>query len=277
MIKNTLLKRLIAWTLCLLLTPVWGAERTTYYHLDLLGSPVAATDSSGQVIWREEYKPYGEHTLGQDQSTGAPGYTGKVHEDALGLSYYGARWYDPELGRFTGVDPAGFKEADIHSFNRYAYANNNPYKYTDPDGRNPLIATEVLIIATLLILSVAILSNSEQMSESLRQGLKAFNESSEGDDNAPGDNARSTDDPVDLEEDLAGQEVLGDFENGGGENINKKMGDPRFFPNGTHDKLRGDHKHSDGTTTEVHADKNRQTGELSNKKFKTGTDNQKSR
>jgi len=86
MMKRTLLKRLVAWTLCLLLTPAWGAERTTYYHLDLLGSPVAATDSNGQVVWREEYKPYGERTLGQDPSTSAPGYTGKVHEEALGLS-----------------------------------------------------------------------------------------------------------------------------------------------------------------------------------------------
>ncbi|HHH44847.1 MAG TPA: hypothetical protein ENK49_11980 [Gammaproteobacteria bacterium] len=44
------------------------------------GSPVAATDSRGQVIWREECRPYGERTLGQDPGTSAPGYTDKVHE-----------------------------------------------------------------------------------------------------------------------------------------------------------------------------------------------------
>jgi RHS repeat-associated protein len=58
--------------------------------------------------------------------------------EAAGLSYFGARWYDPALGRFMGVDPVGFSEANLHSFNRYAYANNNPYKFVDPDGRNPL-------------------------------------------------------------------------------------------------------------------------------------------
>jgi uncharacterized protein RhaS with RHS repeats len=44
-----------------------------------------------------------------------------------------ARYYDPLLARFYSNDPIGFR--DIHSFNRYAYANNNPYKYIDPDGR----------------------------------------------------------------------------------------------------------------------------------------------
>lgn len=36
-------------------------------------------------------------------------------------------------GRFYSNDPVGFR--DVHSFNRYAYANNNPYKYTVPDGQ----------------------------------------------------------------------------------------------------------------------------------------------
>jgi len=37
------------------------------------------------------------------------------------------------IGRFYGNDPVGF--SNVHNFNRYAYANNNPHKYTDPDGR----------------------------------------------------------------------------------------------------------------------------------------------
>jgi len=43
-----------------------------------------------------------------------------------------ARYYDPVIGRFYSNDPIGFR--DVHSFNRYAYANNNPYKYVDPSG-----------------------------------------------------------------------------------------------------------------------------------------------
>ncbi|WP_249118577.1 RHS repeat-associated core domain-containing protein [Pseudoalteromonas sp. NEC-BIFX-2020_015] len=43
-----------------------------------------------------------------------------------------ARYYDPVIGHFYSNDPVGF--TNIHTFNRYAYANNNPYKYIDPDG-----------------------------------------------------------------------------------------------------------------------------------------------
>ncbi len=44
-----------------------------------------------------------------------------------------ARYYDSVIGRFYSNDPVGF--TNVHTFNRYAYANNNPYKYTDPDGQ----------------------------------------------------------------------------------------------------------------------------------------------
>ena len=43
-----------------------------------------------------------------------------------------ARYYDPVIGRFYSNDPVGI--TNVHTFNRYAYANNNPYKYTDPFG-----------------------------------------------------------------------------------------------------------------------------------------------
>ncbi|MCV2886484.1 RHS repeat-associated core domain-containing protein [Aestuariibacter sp. AA17] len=63
------------------------------------------------------------------------GYTGHKFDTDLGLSYMQARYYDPVIGRFYSNDPIGFR--DVHSFNRYAYANNNPYKYVDPDGKAP--------------------------------------------------------------------------------------------------------------------------------------------
>ncbi|MGQ0593543.1 MAG: RHS repeat-associated core domain-containing protein, partial [Gammaproteobacteria bacterium] len=56
-----------------------------------------------------------------------------------GSKNFGARWYDPRIGRFLAIDPAGFDPQNPQSFNRYAYANNNPYRYVDPDGRVPLL------------------------------------------------------------------------------------------------------------------------------------------
>ncbi len=111
-----------------------SAETITYYHLDALGSPVAASDESGNILWREEYAPYGDRIRVEDPNN-THGFTGKFHEEDLGLTYFGARWYDPVAGRFMGIDPVEYREGDIHSLNRYAYANNNPYKFVDPDGR----------------------------------------------------------------------------------------------------------------------------------------------
>jgi len=119
-------------------------ERTTYLHLDALGSPTAATAQDGSIRWREHYRPYGERTDYDHDDPSNPNrgpknsawYTGKIHHDEIGLSYYGARWYDPKIGRFTGIDPVGFNAGNVHSFNRYAYANNNPYTFIDPDGKD---------------------------------------------------------------------------------------------------------------------------------------------
>ncbi|MGH8538069.1 MAG: RHS repeat domain-containing protein [Gammaproteobacteria bacterium] len=129
---------LIACLLTLLALPAGAVERVIHYHNDALGSPIAATDQDGRVVWRKSYAPYGQ-PIGS-AAPNEPGYTGKFEEPDLGIQNFGARWYDPRIGRFLAIDPAGFDAANPQSFNRYAYANNNPYKYVDPDGNSPLDA-----------------------------------------------------------------------------------------------------------------------------------------
>jgi RHS repeat-associated protein len=63
------------------------------------------------------------------------GYTGHVEDGATGLSYMQQRYYDPQLGLFLSVDPVTAYDQPLVAFNRYRYANNNPYKFFDPDGR----------------------------------------------------------------------------------------------------------------------------------------------
>jgi len=114
-----------------------AAERITYYHTDALGSPTAATDQQGNVVWRETYEPYGERIKKEPaSSTNARWHTGHVLDAETGLQYAGARYYDPVIGRFMGADPKGFSQGNPHSFNRYVYGNNNPYAFIDPDGRD---------------------------------------------------------------------------------------------------------------------------------------------
>ena len=60
-------------------------------------------------------------------------YTGK-HEDPSGLYYFGARFYDPETGRFITEDPFHGYLTDPQSQNWYVYCRNNPLKFVDSDG-----------------------------------------------------------------------------------------------------------------------------------------------
>jgi RHS repeat-associated protein len=129
------------------------AGEITYLHHDLAGSVIGATDANGAVVWKEDYRPYGERVVNDPASAGnRQFFTGKPLDQDTGLVYMGARYYDPAVGRFMGVDSVGFAIGNVHSFNRYAYANNNPYKFGDPDGRS---ATRLLYLEFRLAYQVA--------------------------------------------------------------------------------------------------------------------------
>jgi RHS repeat-associated protein len=107
-----------------------GVETLRYYYNDHLGSRRGVTDGSGTVLAKIDYSTWGLPTV--TSSNGYDGtkdisYTGK-EEDATGLYYFNARYYDPSIGRFITEDP-------IRSgLNWYAYCGNNPLSYTDPTG-----------------------------------------------------------------------------------------------------------------------------------------------
>ena len=83
--------------------PVRAVETVTHIHSDAFGNPVAATDSAGNVVWRESYKPFGAR-LNNASSGNRLWFHGKEADAETGLSYFGARYYDPVVGRFMGVD-----------------------------------------------------------------------------------------------------------------------------------------------------------------------------
>lgn len=108
------------------------AQTTEYIHTDALGSPVAVTNASGAVIERTVYEPYG--LVVNRSLTDGPGYTGHVGDAVSGLNYMQQRYYDPALGRFLSIDPVGADSSNGNNFNRYWYANNNPYAFVDIEG-----------------------------------------------------------------------------------------------------------------------------------------------
>lgn len=130
----------MSWKRCLagivgtaLTFSVFAQTRVEYVHTDALGSPVAVTDVSGNVVEREVYEPYGSPIARPPSDQ--PGFTGHVEDSQTNLTYMQQRYYDAQIGRFLSVDPVTAYGSPVATFNRYWYANNNPYRFTDPDGR----------------------------------------------------------------------------------------------------------------------------------------------
>jgi RHS repeat-associated protein len=115
----------------------------SYSHTDALGSPVARTNASTQVTSRTRYEPYGATAAGTNP-TGI-GFTGHVNDADTGLVYMQQRYYEPLAGRFLSVDPVTTDFKTGAQFNRYAYVNNNPYKFKDPDGEFAQIAVGAVV------------------------------------------------------------------------------------------------------------------------------------
>ena len=124
--------------LALLSTQTPAATTVRYQHTDILGSVVAETDAAANIISRSHYEPFGKRSAGDKAGIS---YTGHLQDEDLNLIYMQQRYYDPVIGRFYSNDPVDtvahlYGTNGTYGFNRYAYANNNPYKFTDPDGRS---------------------------------------------------------------------------------------------------------------------------------------------
>jgi RHS repeat-associated protein len=123
-----------------LILSLWGAVAYAgthhYYYTDPQGTVLARADASGAIIATYDYAPYGTAVASMSPAPNGPGYTGHVNDPDTGLVYMQARYYDPGRGGFLSVDPVTPSPGNLFNFNRYDYANDNPYRFTDPDGRS---------------------------------------------------------------------------------------------------------------------------------------------
>src|SRR5690554_3064405 len=116
------------------------------YHSDHLGSSTYLTDNFGRPSHYYETLPFGEMIVEHNQSTyykspypttntgdydNAYKFNGKELDDATGMYYYGARYYDPRISIFVSVDPLAEQ-----TMTPYQYVSNNPIMFIDPTGMN---------------------------------------------------------------------------------------------------------------------------------------------
>ena len=107
-------------------------RRYEYHHVNALGSNIVLTDDNQNVLVRYEYDIFGAIRSETGTCDNTRKFTGKEFDADSNLYYYGARYYDPYIGRFTQRDPIG------DGGNWYTYTHNNPLKYTDPNGLQPV-------------------------------------------------------------------------------------------------------------------------------------------
>lgn len=107
-----------------------------YFFSDHLGSARVVTNASGSIVEDSDFYPFGGERVVVDSLDNNYKFTGKERDTESGLDYFGARYHASTLGRFVTPDPflPSAKVDDPQSWNRYAYARNNPLRYIDPDG-----------------------------------------------------------------------------------------------------------------------------------------------
>lgn len=120
--------------------PAYMIKNNINYRIvsDHLGSVrLVVNASTGEVKQRMDYDAWGNVTNDTNPGFQPFGYAGGIYDRDTGLVRFGARDYEPEIGRWTTKDPIGF----AGGLNHYAYVGNNPINFIDPEG----LKTEVII------------------------------------------------------------------------------------------------------------------------------------
>jgi RHS repeat-associated protein len=105
----------------------------SYILQDHLGSTSGTSDSSGSLASTISYFSFGSTRSSTGTMPTDKKFTGQIL-DTTGLYYYGARYYDPGIGRFISADTIVQNLADPQTLNRYSYVLNNPLNRLDPSG-----------------------------------------------------------------------------------------------------------------------------------------------
>ncbi len=135
------------------------AQMIRYQYGNHLSSALLELDENADVLSYEEYFPYGSTSYQAVRAgTDTPKryrYTGKERDEENDLSYNGARYYAPWLGRWTSCDPASVAD----HINVYAYVRNNPIIANDPTGmwtwRQVAVVTAVVAVAVVVTVATA--------------------------------------------------------------------------------------------------------------------------
>jgi RHS repeat-associated protein len=112
-----------------------------YVATDQVGTPRVVSDATGNIIKTLDYDSYGVLIADSNPGFDLPiGFAGGISDRVTGLVRFGARDYDPAIGRWTAKDPSLFAGGDS---NLYGYVFNNPVSRVDREGRKSKDSTYI--------------------------------------------------------------------------------------------------------------------------------------
>jgi RHS repeat-associated protein len=101
-----------------------------FIHNDHLGTPQQITDGTQAIVWKADYKSFGEATVTTEAITNNLRFPGQYYDAEINLHYNYFRYYNPKLGRYITSDPIGLNAGP----NTHGYVDQNPIRFIDPLG-----------------------------------------------------------------------------------------------------------------------------------------------
>ncbi len=113
-----------------------------YCYYNIKGDVIAIHNANGTLVASYAYDAWGKCTIlvGNDSANSIANinpfrYRSYYYDTETGLYYLETRYYDPEIGRFISADAIEYLDPEtIGGLNLFAYCNNNPVMYADPEG-----------------------------------------------------------------------------------------------------------------------------------------------
>ena len=128
----------------------------SYYHYDGQHSTRQLSDEAAQTIDTYTYDAFGLLLQRAGSTENNYLYTGEQFDPNVGFYYLRARYYNPEIGRFTTIDPWKGSIYDPISLHKYIYCNNDPVDFVDWSGENGF-AGSCSLVEMVTVMTIAVI------------------------------------------------------------------------------------------------------------------------